>query len=90
MESITLLPQDFDALDTESKEFEYQYTQSTKCPLAKAMKREGYKNVQVGIGVISADLKIFKSPSIHFDGVKRLAKIVSAKGSATLEFIVIR
>lgn len=93
MKSITLLPEDFDTLDTESVQFENQYINNNDCPIARAVLRSGHKNVSVGWERIVADKKIFKSPSICYEGVKRLAKLVSARGSGTLTFteiIVIR
>jgi hypothetical protein len=47
--SIQLIRTDFVSLDIESHQFKSQFTTPRDCPIARALKRLGFKNVNIGV-----------------------------------------
>ena len=48
MKHIRLIKADFDTLDSGATEFIEQYRNNKDCPIARALKRKGFKYVNVG------------------------------------------
>ena len=88
MRQVTMLPEDFNTLDTKSKEFEDQYGGSIDCPMTRALKRAtGNNAVRSVLSTIHTDTNIRSEKVTIFDvnyvGIRQIihaAKMVSKNG----------
>lgn len=88
MKQVTLLPQDFNTLDTELRQFAIQYTTPYDCPIVRALKRNT-NGIEISMGASHVTINgksIFLPEEINFNAVVQLAKRVEKNGKARLRF----